>query len=271
MVINLVLGVPAPPVLPVRAPGAALPLAAVIMYGWVVASPSIPRDTGYATVAGTGSAPLRLGLIADTHIPEARAELWPQVFGAFAGCDAILHAGDIHELWLLDQLEQIAPVYAARGNGDEGFGGRLRAQPDPRVHDTWIIQLGQPGSPAGLRVGIIHDLTIPEVPPHLTVGNVSRRRFGAEPGTPEALDVVVYGDTHVQRIDVIGPAVCVNPGSPTYPHNLEVQLGTIGFLDLDGPAARVSICQLTPAGYDTVEVTDLPGVRRETSPASKAP
>ncbi len=227
-----------------------------------MASPSIPQDVGYATVAVTASARVRLGLVADTHIPEARAELWPQVFDAFAGCDAILHAGDIHELWLLDQLEQVAPVFAARGNGDEGFGGRPRARADARVRDTWIVQLRGAGSPAaglpGLRVGIIHDLTIPEVPPHLTVEAVSRRRFGAEPGTPEALDVVVYGDTHVQRIDVIGPTLCVNPGSPTYPHNLETQLGTIGFLDLDGPAARVSICQLTESGYETVEVTALP-------------
>ncbi len=222
-----------------------------------MASPSIPQDVGYATVAVTAAARLRLGLIADTHIPEARARLWPQVFDAFAGCDAILHAGDIHELWLLDQLEQVAPVFAARGNGDEGFGGRPRARADARVHDTWILQLRGAGLP-GLRVGIIHDLTIPEVPPHLTVDNVSRRRFGAEPGTPEALDVVVYGDTHVQRIDVIGPILCVNPGSPTYPRNLETQLGTIGFLDLDGTAARVSLCQLTESGYETTEITALP-------------
>jgi predicted phosphodiesterase len=226
-----------------------------------VASPSIPQDVGYATIAVSPSAPVRLGLIADTHIPEARAALWPQVFGAFAGCEAILHAGDIHELWLLDQLEQVAPVFAARGNGDEGFGGRPRAGADARLHDTWIVQLSGAGSlAAALRIGIIHDLTIPEVPPYLTVDNVSRRRFGAEPGTPEALDVVLYGDTHVQRIDVIGPTLCVNPGSPTYPHNLETQLGTIGFLDLDGPAARVSICQLTESGYEMVETTALPAV-----------
>ena len=227
-----------------------------------MASPSIPRDVGHGSVALTGSPALRLGLVADTHIPEARAELWPQVFAAFAGCDAILHAGDIHELWLLDQLEQVAPVFAARGNGDEGFGGRPRGRPDARVHDTWIVQVAGPGPAAagapGLRVGIIHDLTIPEVPPHLTVGNVSRRRFGAEPGTPAALDVVVYGDTHVQRIDVIGATLCINPGSPTYPHNLETQLGTIGFLELDGAAARASICQLTESGYETVAVTAVP-------------
>ena len=229
-----------------------------------MASPSIPRDVGYATVAVTASARVRLGLVADTHIPEARVQLWPQVFDAFAGCDAILHAGDIHELWLLDQLEQVAPVFAARGNGDEGSGGRVRARPDARVHDTWILGVG---GPAALRVGIIHDLTIPEVPPHLTVDNVSRRRFGAEPGTPEALRVIVYGDTHVPRMDLTGVTLCVNPGSPTYPRNLETQLGTIGFLELGAAGLRASICQLTEAGHETVAVMELPsGPRAGRSP-----
>jgi uncharacterized protein len=233
-----------------------------------VAAPSIPRDTGYASVAARGPAGVRLGLIADTHIPEACPQLWPQVFDAFAGCDAILHGGDIHELWLLDQLEQVAPVFAARGNGDEGHGGRTRAAPDPRVHDTWIVTAG---GPAGLRVGIIHDLTIPEVPPHLTVGSVSRRRFGAEPGTAAGLDVVVYGDTHVQRIDLIGPTLCINPGSPTYPRNLETQLGTIGFLELGGTTVRASICQLTEAGYETVTVTEVPAGPRAAGPPLARP
>jgi predicted phosphodiesterase len=228
-----------------------------------VSGPSIPRDVGHASLAADGTGGLRLGLVADTHIPEARPQLWPQVFDAFAGCDAILHGGDIHELWLLDQLEQVAPVFAARGNGDEGFGGRVRARPDPRVHDTWILALGgaaagRPPGPPGLRVGIIHDLTIPEVPPHLTVENVSRRRFGAEPATSEALRVIVYGDTHVPRMDLIGPTLCINPGSPTYPRNLETQLGTIGFLELGPAGVRASICQLTEAGHETVAVTEIP-------------
>lgn len=227
-----------------------------------MSGPSIPRDVGHASVGPGGTAGLRLGLVADTHIPEARGQLWPQAFDAFAGCDAILHAGDIHELWLLDQLAEVAPVFAARGNGDEGFGGRVRARPDARVHDTWILDLYETGSaPARLRLGIIHDLTIPEVPPYLTVDNVSRRRFGAEPGTPEALRVVVYGDTHVERMDLIGATLCINPGSPTYPHNLETQLGTIGFLELSGGGVRASICQLTEAGHETVAVTDVPAGR----------
>ena len=67
---------------------------------------------------------MRLGLLSDTHIPEAMSELWPQVFSELKDVDVILHAGDIHNYSLLDRLEKIAPVYAALGNGDEGSGGR---------------------------------------------------------------------------------------------------------------------------------------------------
>ena len=53
---------------------------------------------------------MRIGLISDTHIPEAHPELWPQVFHAFEGVEMILHGGDVHEFWIIDQLEKIAPT-----------------------------------------------------------------------------------------------------------------------------------------------------------------
>ena len=65
-----------------------------------------------------------IGLIADSHIPEAMPELPGQVRDVFADVDLILHAGDMHGLEVLDWLEQTAPVLAVRGNGDEGGGGR---------------------------------------------------------------------------------------------------------------------------------------------------
>ena len=68
---------------------------------------------------------MRVGLISDTHIPEARDELWPQVFDEFDGVDCILHAGDIYDITVIDQLSEIAPVYAARGNGDDGSGAKF--------------------------------------------------------------------------------------------------------------------------------------------------
>lgn len=44
---------------------------------------------------------VRIGLIADTHIPEARDALWPQVFDSFRGVDAILHAGDVYDIGVI--------------------------------------------------------------------------------------------------------------------------------------------------------------------------
>lgn len=206
-----------------------------------------PLDVGHARVDGHG--PLRIGLISDTHIPEACPQLWPQVFDAFAGVDLILHAGDIHDLGVLDQLGRLAPVHAARGNGEEGGGGRPIAAPDDRVHESWVLDVG------GVRIGIIHDLPVPEHPPYLTIARAMQRRLGVE-----ALDVIVHGDTHVERIDQIGSTLCINPGSPTYPHNLETQLGTIGFLGIDDRTLTASLAQLTEAGYAIVaeHVQEIP-------------
>ena len=116
---------------------------------------------------------LRIGLISDTHIPEARHELWPQVFDAFAGVDCILHAGDIHDLIVIDQLSDVAPTFAARGNGDDGSGGRPIQPFDDRLREAWLLNL------AGLRVGLTHDVPIPEYPPHLTLDRAMNRYFGA--------------------------------------------------------------------------------------------
>lgn len=180
---------------------------------------------------------MRLGLISDTHIPDARAELWPQVFDAFRGVDAILHAGDIHELFVLDQLAGVAPIYAARGNGEDGSGGRP-VQPDHhRLRDSWVLEF------EGVRIGLVHDLPIPEYPPHLTVERAMLRYFSRTD-----LDVVVYGDSHVEAIDTVGNTLCVNPGSPTYPRNLQTQLGTIGFLEISGGRAEATIWQITEDG-----------------------
>ena len=177
---------------------------------------------------------LRIGLISDTHIPEAAPQLWPQVFEAFSGVDCILHAGDIHDLIVIDQLSEIAPTYAARGNGDDGSGGRPIQPDDPRLREGWLITLG------GLLVGLTHDVPIPEYPPHLTLDRAMQRYFGRTD-----LDVLIYGDTHVEQIDRIRHTLCVNPGSPTYPHNLDTQMGTIGFLEIAGGKAEATIWQLT--------------------------
>jgi len=180
---------------------------------------------------------MKIGLISDTHIPESLPELWPHVFEEFNDVDCILHAGDIYHLSVLDRLEEIAPVYAARGNGEDGSGGREIQPDDPRLRESWLIELG------GFKIGLTHYVPMPEIPPSLTIERWKQRMF---PDTP--LDVLIYGDTHVEQIDVIDNTLCINPGSPTFPHNLTLQFGTIGFLYLDEEKPRAEIMQLTETG-----------------------
>lgn len=56
----------------------------------------------------------RIGLISDTH-----GLLRPEAVTALQGVDCILHAGDIGDLSILIELEEIAPVQAVLGNNDD--------------------------------------------------------------------------------------------------------------------------------------------------------
>ena len=187
---------------------------------------------------------MRIGLISDTHIPEARHSLWSQAYVAFEGVDLILHGGDMHDLSVIDELEKVAPIHVARGDGDDGGGGRPVQPEDPRVKEVWTLDLG------GLVVGLTHALPIPEMPPSITVARALDRVF------PERRpDVVVYGDSHVEAIDTFDGVLCVNPGSPTYPHNYDTDLGTIGFLEIEDGVPRASIWRLTESGIEEFDWT----------------
>jgi len=54
-----------------------------------------------------------LGIISDTH-----GLLRPEAISALKGSQAIIHAGDVGNPAILDQLKTVAPVFAVRGNVD---------------------------------------------------------------------------------------------------------------------------------------------------------
>jgi Calcineurin-like phosphoesterase superfamily domain len=56
-----------------------------------------------------------IGAISDTH-----GLLRPQAVAALAGCDPIIHAGDVGTPDVLARLGALAPVHAVRGNVDQG-------------------------------------------------------------------------------------------------------------------------------------------------------
>ena len=140
---------------------------------------------------------MRIGLISDTHVPEAGADMPPQVYEAFKGVDLILHAGDMHIIDVLDWLETIAPVLGARGNGDyptESNKNRPGVPDDPRVKVAQVIQIED------LKVGLIHGFPLPDDIPWRTPEEMQEFYFQS------AVDVVVCGDTH--EAASTGRAVC---------------------------------------------------------------
>jgi len=175
---------------------------------------------------------VRIGLISDTHIPEAGKDLWPQVYDALQGVDLILHAGDLHIPNVLDWLERLAPVVAVAGNGD--YLGWQRSQPptDPRLKETQLLDID------GLRIGLVHDFPVPSEPPYWRLERLMDHYFGGP------VNVIVRGNTHVAQVITIKGVLIVNPGSPTFPNNQQLRLGTLGFLEIENGRVRPSIVQL---------------------------
>src|SRR6266567_8052468 len=152
---------------------------------------------------------MRIGLISDTHMPFAGRALWDEVDVAFQGVELILHAGDIVHPIVLDRLEQIAPVLAARGNNDYGID-------DARILDQQVLELHS------LRLVMIHDME-PEDRP---LDELRKTYLSGHHA-----DIIVTGHTHFERLDFRDGVLQINPGSATLPHLQSMRLGTIAIMD----------------------------------------
>ena len=93
-----------------------------------------------ARIAVRADGSLRLAVVADTH--SAPHPATTRHLGLLSP-DAILHAGDVGELSVIDELEAIAPVFAVRGNIDvraPGPPGRAHA----RRRRRWCVAATHP-------------------------------------------------------------------------------------------------------------------------------
>jgi putative phosphoesterase len=128
---------------------------------------------------------LRVGLVSDTH-----GVVDPKLAPLFAGCDLILHAGDVVKPAVLAVLEAVAPLTTIRGNNDEGT-------PLARLPETALVPLG------ALTALLVHDLGSRERPKPPARAILARRR-------PE---IVVHGHSHRPGAGLVGATLFVNPGS----------------------------------------------------------
>ena len=177
---------------------------------------------------------MRIGLITDTHIPEAGPGLPAEVFAAFRGVDLVLHGGDMYVVDVLDWLEQGlgVPVVAVRGNGDGRSDHPDFPADDPRVKDVQVLELD------GIRVGMVHAIPHPDEVPRRHFDAAVRRTFGGQ-----AIDVIVCGDTHIAHVGRYDETLFVNSGSPTV-HDLRKRLGTVALLTISGGEASCEVVEL---------------------------
>jgi putative phosphoesterase len=125
--------------------------------------------------------PFRIGVISDTH-----GLLRPEVADAFAGVDAILHAGDVGGAHVLKALRAIAPVTFVEGNNDDASGEEI-------VRAT----LG------GLRILLTHILPKPQKPARRVLDSLR----------DEPADIVIFGHSHMQFNDRVNGVWYFNPAS----------------------------------------------------------
>lgn len=149
----------------------------------------------------------RIGVVADTHVGEYLDRLPPSLFEALAGCDLVLHAGDISRPWVLDELAAIAPVVAVRGDHDRLDGMEL-----PR---STVVTVD------GVRIGLIHGrraflLDMAVIVAHVVAGRRLRWRAGLHRSLVRRVgpvDCVVYGHWHEPATDRVDGVLVFSPGA----------------------------------------------------------
>ena len=119
-----------------------------------------------------------VGVISDTH-----NLLRPEALAALENSDLIIHAGDVCEPQILEQLKLIAPLVAVRGNNDRGAWAR-------ELNETETVTIG------AVSIFVVHDLKDLRINP-----------------AAHDLRVVVSGHSHKPSITTRDGVLYLNPGS----------------------------------------------------------
>ena len=128
---------------------------------------------------------------------------------ALRGVEHILHAGDVGEATILDQLGRIAPVTAIRGNVDRG--GRCG-----RLPQTELVELG------GQSIYMLHD----------------RMALDLDP-VAAGIGAVISGHSHKPAIEWVKGVLYFNPGSAG-PRRFTLPV-SVGFLEISKSGIEPSL------------------------------
>jgi putative phosphoesterase len=161
---------------------------------------------------------VELAIISDTHMPRGGRAIPVACLQRMREADAILHAGDLVALEVLELLESLGPpVHAVHGNVDD-LDVRMRL-PAVRVVEA-----------EGARIVMTHD----GGPAHRRLDRL-RARF------PDA-DAVVFGHSHLPLHEERDGFHIFNPGSPT--ERRRAPSHTMGLATARGGGLRFELVEL---------------------------
>jgi uncharacterized protein len=138
------------------------------------------------------SPPLTIGVISDTHIYSYGTRRLPDevldLFRRFS-VGLILHAGDINNARVIDLLSTVAPVLAVKGNNDD----QVLSQALP----------------------LMEHFTVGKYKFVLLHGHLGQTARSEATKLASKADCVVYGHSHIPKIEQVDGAILFNPGSAT--------------------------------------------------------
>ncbi len=153
---------------------------------------------------------MKIGVLSDTHINSRTEKLPLKLVQALQGVDMIIHAGDMVDLSVVEQLKSICPnVRAVSGNMDPALVKKTFPEKD-------IIEI------SGHRIGLIHGVGHPD---NLInwVGNVFKK---------DKVDIIIFGHSH-NGLNLLKDGVLYfNPGSPT--DMVFASDNTCGIIEING-------------------------------------
>lgn len=136
---------------------------------------------------------MNIGVISDTH-----GLLRPEAVEALRGSERIIHAGDVGDPEILEQLSLIAPVTAVRGNVDKGSWAR-------KLQETEVLQVD------GVSIYVLHNVNELDLKPQAA-----------------GFSAVIYGHSHVPKQEMRNGVLYFNPGSAgPRRFNLPVSVGRL--------------------------------------------
>ncbi len=136
---------------------------------------------------------MRIGVLSDTHIPDRAPAIPAKVLEDFKHVDMIIHAGDLVDLGVLEQLKSIcADTRAVWGNMDPY---EVRKQ----LPEKEVITVGNH------KIGLIHGYGASAKLMELAAGIFKNDR----------VDIIVFGHAHCPVNEKKEGILYFNPGSPT--------------------------------------------------------